>query len=113
MHLHPSSLVTTNLQAHQMSAFLVAANPANSPRRDIGRATSVAGIGVAERRIGSKEMETRIDAPINSVAVPASPSVNRPCAPMMPKVYAIMYDASTLPRVPFVEASFNQLSAVT
>ena len=62
----------------------------SSSRSDIGRVTSAAGTGVADRRIGANEIDTRIEAPINSVAPAASPSVSSPCAPMMPSVCAIM-----------------------
>ena len=57
---------------------------------DMGFATSTTGAGEMLSRIGAKEIDTRIDAPMNSAAVPASPSVSRPCAPMIPSVWAIM-----------------------
>ncbi len=63
---------------------------ANSSRSDIGRATSTAGAPATLSRIGAKETDTRIEAPMNRLALPASPSVSSPCAPMIPSVCAIM-----------------------
>ena len=51
----------------------------------MGFATTVTGDVVAVRRIGANEIETRMEAPMNKAAVPASPSVSKPCAPIMPK----------------------------
>jgi hypothetical protein len=51
---------------------------ANRLRNPIGRATSVAGTGVTDRRIGAKEIDTRIDAPMKRAELPASPSVSSP-----------------------------------
>jgi hypothetical protein len=64
--------------------------PLKSLSSDMGRATSIAGTGVAESRIGANEIDTRIDAPMNRTDVAASPNVNNPCAPMIPSVCAIM-----------------------
>jgi hypothetical protein len=48
--------------------------PEKRARNDIGRATSVAGTGVTDSRIGAKEIETRIEAPMNSAEVPHRPA---------------------------------------
>lgn len=77
------------LPRKNVPTVLSGASP-KSCRSDIGRATLTAGVGVAESRIGPKESETRIEATMNSAEVAASPKVSRYCAPITPRVWAIM-----------------------
>jgi hypothetical protein len=59
-------------------------------RNGIGRVISTTGIVETVGRIGANEIDTRIEATITSTEVAASPNVRSPCAPMMPRVCAII-----------------------
>ena len=64
--------------------------PENSARSGIGRVTSVVGARDTVSRMGAKEIETRIEAPMKRTEVAGSPRLRSPCAPMIPMVCEII-----------------------
>ncbi len=68
---------------------------------------------VAASAMGTNDIDTRIDAAMNSVTSPGSPVAIRSWPNPRPPIEAIMYTASVRPRVLGVDASFSHDSTTT